>query len=415
LNETLKEGGRSGAGREKHRLRRLLVVAEFGLALTLLGGAGLAIRSFWNLTRVDLGIRADHVLSFGLRMPAGRLKTGTEMINFYRQLLEKLQAIPGVTSAAISPGLPTRDTAIGMAFNIVGQPQKEAGQRAASGFQMVSPDFHKTYGVQLVKGRGFTGDDSVGKPRVAVVNENFVRRYMKDMDPIGQRLLIDALIPGAAQVGPPVEWEIVGVFRNIRYGLRNEDASEIDVPFNQSPQPSMNVALRTAGDPAEVRKSAAAVVNSLNSDLALNDVRSMDEVVDQSFIGERFTVLLFATFAVSALLLAAIGIYGVMAFTVAQRTHEIGLRMALGADRREVIRLVLKEGIALAVIGSAVGLVGASFVGRAMQSLLFGVGAFDTGAFAAVSMTLLASALLACLLPAQRAAKVDPMVALRYE
>lgn len=416
LNETLKEGGRSGTGRERHRLRRILVVSEFGLALTLLAGAGLAIRSFWNLTRVDLGVRSDHVLSFALPVPDTHFANSEHIVTFYRQLLEKLQAIPGVSKAEVATGTPIQGTGFGMPFNVVGEPPKEAGARNGAGFQMVSPDYYQTFGIRIVKGRSFTDRDVEGSPRVAIVNENFARRFLPGADPIGKRLVVEQLIPGVTKLGPSLEWEIVGVANNVRTnGVRREDFAEIDVPFYQSPWPGMNVAVRTAGDPGEMTKSVAAVISSMDPDLAMDNVKTMDQVIDDSFVGDRFVTALYGTFAAVALVLAAIGIYGVMAFSVAQRTHEIGLRMALGADRREVIRLVLKEGILLAVVGSAIGLVGACFVGRAMSGVLFRVGTVDFGAFTAVSVTLLLAALLACYVPAQRAAKVDPMVALRYE
>ncbi len=416
LNETLKEGGRTGTGRERHRLRKILVVSEFGLALTLLAGAGLAIRSFWNLTRVDLGVRSDHILSFGLPVPNTRFSNSEQIVTFYRQLLEKLQAIPGVAKAEVATGTPIQGTGFGMPFNIVGEPPKEAGARDGAGFQMVSPGYYQTFGIQIVRGRSFTDRDVDGSPRVAIVNENFVRRFLPGADPIGKRLVVEQLIPGVTKLGPSLEWEIVGVANNVRTnGVRREDFAEIDVPFYQSPWPGMNVAVRTAGDPAQMTKSVAAVISSMDPDLAMDNVKTMDQIIDDSFVGDRFVTALYGTFAAVALLLAAIGIYGVMAFSVAQRTHEIGLRMALGADRREVITLVLKEGILLAVVGSAIGLVGACFVGRAMSGVLFRVGTVDFGAFSVVSLTLLLAALLACYVPAQRAAKVDPMVALRYE
>ena len=414
-NETLKEGGRSGTGRERHRLRRILVISEFALALTLLGGAGLAIRSFSNLSRVDLGIRSDHVLSFGLSVPDTRFSKPGQIVNFYRQLLEKIQALPGVTHTAFSTGLPTQGTGFGMPFNIAGQPPKEAGARSGAGFQMVTTDYFQTYGIQLVKGRSFTEHDTDGSPRVAMVNENFVRRFLPGVDPIGKRVIVEQLIPGVTKLGPPLEWEIVGVFHNVRNGLRNEDFGEIDVPFYQSPWPSMGVAVRTSGDPTEISKSIGAAISSMDPNLAMADVKTMDQIVDESFVGDRFVTMLYGTFAAVALVLAAVGIYGVMAFSVAQRTHEIGLRMALGANRGAVVGLVLKEGVLLALIGSAVGLVGACFVGRAMRGILFGVGTVDLVAFGAVSLTLMISALFACYVPAQRASKVDPLVALRYE
>jgi predicted permease len=416
LSETLKEGGRSGTGSGRHNLRRGLVISEFGLALTLLAGAGLAIHSFWNLTKVDLGVRTDHILTFGLPIHPEHFSDTKQIATFYRQMLDKLRALPGVTEVSAATGLPLEGTGFGMTFDVVGQPVLDAGSKHGAGFQMVTPDYFKTFDIQITKGRGITEQDVDGSPRVALVNENFVRRYLAGVDPIGQRLMIQQLIPGVTKLGPPVEWQIVGVFHTVRSGgLRGENFAEIDVPFYQSPWPSMNGAIRTSGDPAAMSKSVAGVVASMDPDLALSSVKTMDQVVDESLTGDKFITVLYLTFALVALLLAAVGIYGVMAFSVAQRTHEIGLRMALGADRNHVLTLVLREGVALAFIGLGIGLVGAFFVGRAIRGTLYGVGTIDFTAFSAVSILLLVSALLACYFPAQRATKVDPMVALRYE
>jgi putative ABC transport system permease protein len=416
LNETLKEGGRSGTGRGRNNLRRGLVIAEFGLALTLLAGAGLAIHSFWNLTRVDLGTRTDHILTYELHIQPQHFTGPQQIVTFYRQLLDKLLALPGVSNAEIGTGTPLEGTYFGMDFDIVGQPKLEAGSRHGAGFQMVTPDYFKTFGIQLLKGRGFTEQDIDGSPRVAMVNEDFVRRYFPGVDPIGQRLTIEQLIPAGSKLGSAVDWEIVGVFHTVRSGgFKNDNFPEIDVPFYQSPWPTVNGAVRTSGDPETITKSVAAVVASMDPDIALAYVKTMDQVLDANLLGDRFITVLYLTFAVVALLLAAVGIYGVMAFSVAQRTHEIGLRMALGADRNQVLGLVLKEGIVLAAIGLGLGLGGAYFVGRAIRGTLYGVGSVDFTAFSLVSVLLLMSALLACYFPAQRATKVDPMVALRYE
>ncbi len=416
LNETLKEGGRTGTTSARHHVRRLLVVTEFGLALALLASAGLALHSFFNLTRVDLGVRTDHILAFDYPNTDKRLQNSEAIIGFYHQVLEKLRAIPGVTNASVSTGMPVQGTYFGMAFNVVGQPQAVAGNQNNAAFQMVSPGYFQTLGIQMIHGRSLNQEDTARTPRVAVVNENFVRRYLPGSDPLGKRITAQQIIPGVTGFGPPVEWQIIGVFHNVRGGnLRNDDRAEIDVPFDQSPWPQVSIAVRTAADPLAMTKSIVAAMNSMESDIALANLKSMDQIVDDSLVGDRFLALLYGTFAAVALLLAAVGIYGVMAFSVAQRTHEIGLRMALGAAREQVLALVLKEGLALAMVGLGIGLIGASLVGRAMRGMLYGVGSFDVSAFGSVATVLLGAALLACFIPARRAAKVDPMVALRYE
>ncbi len=415
-NETLKEGGRSGTGAGRHRLRRSLVVGEFALALTLLAGAGLAIHSFWNLARVDPGFRTDHILTFNLAVPEKRLTQPEQIVTYYRQLVERIESLPGVIRAEAATGMPLQGTNFGMPFTIAGKPVADPSARPGAGFQMVTPGFFQTFGIQMAKGRAFTDQDTATSVRVAIVNETFVNRYFAGVDPLTQRILVEQLIPGVTKLGPPLEWQIVGVFRNIHNGgIRNEGFPEIDVPFAQSPWPQASMAVRTTGDPGEMTKSIAAVVHTVDPDLALAQVQTMDQILSQSLVTDRFTTSLYATFATIALILAAVGIYGVMAFAVAQRTHEIGLRMALGASQDHVLRLILKEGVVLAAIGLGIGLVGACFVGRAMRGLLYGVGTIDVAAFSAVAVTLFVAAVLACYVPANKAAKVDPMVALRYE
>jgi predicted permease len=414
-NETLKEGGRSGTGAGRKRLRQALVIAEFALALTLLAGAGLAIHSFWNLARVDLGVRTDHILTFSLPVPEKRLTQPAQIVSFYRQLVEKLESLPGVVHAQVATGMPLQGPGFGMPFMIAGKPVSDPSTRPGAGFQMVTPDYFQIFGIQIVKGRGFTDQDVAGHVRVAVVNETLAKKYFSDVDPLSQRLIVEDLIPGVTKLGPPVEWQIVGVFRNVRNGVRNDGFPEIDVPFWQSPWPQVSMAVRTTGDPVAMNKSIAAAVHSLDPELALANIKTMDQIRGEALVTDRFNTALYGCFATVALLLAAVGIYGVMAFAVAQRTHEIGLRMALGASRDHVLGLILKEGIVLAAIGLGVGLVGACFVGRAMRGLLYGVGTIDAAAFAVVAIALFAAALFACYMPANRAAQVDPMVALRYE
>lgn len=415
-NETLKEGGRSGTGAGRHRLRRALVVGEFTLALTLLAGAGLAIHSFWNLARVNPGFRADHLLTFNLPVPEKRLTQPEQMVTYYRQLVEGIETLPGVVRAEAGTGMPLQGTNFGMPFTIAGKPFADPSARPGAGFAMVTPGYFQTFGIQMAKGRAFTDQDTANSVRVAIVNETFVNRYLSGVDPLTQRVVVEQLIPGVTKLGSPLEWQIVGVSRNVHNGgIRSDGFPEIDVPFAQSPWPQASMAVRTTGDPAEMSKSIAAVVHSVDPNLALADVKTMDQIMSESLVSDRFTTVLYFSFAMVALLLAAVGIYGVMAFAVAQRTHEIGLRMALGASQDHVLKLILREGVILAAIGLALGLVGACFVGRAMRGLLYGVGTIDAAAFGAVAFALFAAALLACYVPANKASKVDPMIALRYE
>jgi putative ABC transport system permease protein len=414
LNEVLKLGGRTGAGGGRRNALRLLVIAEFSLALTLLACGGLALKGFWNLTQVDLGIRRDHVLTFRLPVPHQRLEGANQIRSYYRQMLEKIVAIPGVKNAAALTGIPARGPGFGMAFSVVGQPAVNPSDRPGAGFQMITPGYIDALGIRVIKGRKFDEHDTETSTRVAMVNENFVNRFLAGVDPLTQRITVDELVPGGT-VGKLIEWQIVGVFHNVRGAGIREEYPEIYVPFWQSPWPETSMVVRTDGDPKGAIKTVAAAVNSVDPDLPLAGLKTIDEIVDESLAIDRFSVVLFASFGVLGLLLAAVGIYGVMAFGVAQRTQEFGVRMALGAQRSLVVSLVLKEGTLLAVLGALLGLGGAYIVGRVMESTLYGVGAIDTRAFGAVSLLLLVVAWLACLIPALRASRVEPMVALRSE
>jgi putative ABC transport system permease protein len=414
--ESLKEGGRSGTSAGSHRLRRGLIIGEFGLALSLLAGAGLAIHSFWNLTRVDLGVRTDHVLTFALNHPSDRFKSPEEMNTYYQQMLSVVGSAPGVSSAASVTGMPLRYHSDGMPFTLVGGPTyADPSQRPGAGFQSVSPDYFTTFGIQVLKGRSFNNQDTASSVRVAIVNEEFTRRYLKGMDPFQQRLSIEQIIPGLPKLGPAVEWQIVGIIHNVRYGDFRDDDPEIDVPFAQSLAPSVNIGVRTAEDPAAMSKSIAAAVHSVDPRIALAHVRTMDQVKEESLGEDRYTMVLFACFAAVALLLAAVGIYGLMAYAVSQRTREMGLRIALGASRLRVIWLILKEASLLAVVGLGIGLAGAVLVGRTMRTTLYGVGTMDFSVIVAVGMILFSTALFASYLPARRAALIDPMKALRTD
>ena len=416
LSDVLKESGRSASSAGRHGLRRTLVVLEFALALTLLAGAGLVIHSFYKLTRVDLGFRQDHVLTFFLPVTNERF-TKPEQINaFYRQLLDQIGALPGITAVSASTGMPIIGTNFGMPFHLAGQAVTDPSSRPGAGFNMVSPEYYKTFGIRFDKGRAISAQDVAGGLPVAVVNETFAKKYLANLDPLSQRVVVEQLIPGVTKLGPPIEWQIVGVYHNIHNGgVRGDGFPEIDVPFVQSPWPQAGLAVRTFGDPARMTKSITAVVRSVDPNLPLDQVKTMDQLVDESLAGDRFSTVLFSSFAGVALLLAAIGIYGVMSFAVAQRTHEIGLRIALGAGPNQVLRLVLGEGMVLAFLGLLVGLAGTYFIGRVMKTLLYQVNAMDPAAISAVASVLLLSAFFACYIPARRATQVDPMVALREE
>jgi putative ABC transport system permease protein len=415
ISETLKEGGRVMGG-ARHRLRLALVVVEFGLALTLLSGGGLAIHSLLNVAAADLGFNTEHLLTFSLPVPNEKL-TGPEQVStFYEQLLARVQAVPGVLSASVSTGMPVSGTGFGMPFTIVGKPVKDPGQRPGAGFNMVTPDYFKTFGIRMTRGRAFTEQDRAGSVPVAIVNDVFVSRYFKGVDPLTQRLLVEQLIPGVTKLGPAIEWQIVGVYAKVRNaGPKDDGFPEIDVPFWQSPWPGTVMAVRSAGAASGMQQGIAAAIRASDADLPMADVKTMEQLVHESMAGDRFMTVLFASFAAVALALAAFGIFGVMSFVVAQRTHDIGLRMALGAGRRRVLTEVLREGMGTALVGVVVGTAGAYGVGRAMQGMVYGVGNFDLTAFFLVVIALLGSALAACLIPARRAASVDPMVALREE
>jgi putative ABC transport system permease protein len=414
--ESLKDGGRAGTGAGGHKLRRGLIMGEFGLALSLLVGAGLAIHSFWNLTRVDLGVRTDHILTFRLEQPRGRFENPAQMNIYNQRILSVLRSVSGVSDVATLTGTPLRGPSDGMPFALVGgQTYGDPSQRPSTGFQSVSPEYFKTFGIQLVKGRAFTDQDTASSVRVAMVNQEFASRYLKDIDPIKQRLSIEQVIPGLPKLGPAVEWQIVGIFHNVRYGDFRDAYPEVDVPFAQSLSPDVTIGVRTAEDPAAMTKTIAGAVHSIDRQIALAQVRTMDQLKDESLAEDKFTMVLFLSFAVVALLLAAIGIYGLMAFAVSRRTQEIGLRLALGASKNRVIWLILKEASLLAIIGLGIGLGGSVLVGRTMRTTLYGVGTMDFSVIVAVGMILFFTSLLASYLPARRAASIDPMQALRTD
>jgi putative ABC transport system permease protein len=413
--EFLKDGGRSGTGAGSQKLRRALIMGEFALALSLLAGAGLAMHSFWNLTRVDLGVRTDHVLTFRLVQPEGRFRSLEQMYSYNQQVLSALRSVSGVSAAATVTGMPLRFHSDGMTLKVVGVTYAERSQQPGAGFQSISPDYFETFGIQMNQGRAFTEQDTAPSVRVAIVNEEFANRFLKGMDPLRQRLSIAQLIPGSPQLGPEVEWQIVGVCHNVRYGDFRDDNPEVDVPFAQSLSPNVTIGIRTAEDPAAMTKTIAAAVHSVDLQIALASLRTMDQVKDESLGEDRYTMVLFASFAAVALLLAAVGIYGLMAFGVAQRTQEIGLRLALGAGKLGVIWLILREACLLAAVGLGIGFAGSVLVARTMRTTLYGVAAMDFAVIVSVAVILFFTAMFASYLPARRAASIDPMQALRTD
>ena len=415
-NETLKRGGRS-VSTGNRGLRNTLVVVKFALALSLLAGAALTVHSFINRMQVDLGIKTDHVLTFYLPVPDGRLTKPEEINSFYGELVRRIEAVPAVKRASAATGLPLEGTGFGMPFNVVGAAVGDRSSRPGAGFQMATPGYFDTFGVRLVKGRAFSERDTATTSKVALVNEAFVQKYLAGKDPLTQSISVEQLIPGVTKLGPDIAWQIIGVFHDVENGgrLGSPNRPEIDVPFWQSPWPGAGMAVRTGMNPEQLQKAIAAAVHSLDSTLPLANVRTLDRVKEDRFVTDRFGMILYGSLAGVALILAALGIYGVMQFSVAQRIPEIGLRMALGAGQGDVIRGVLQEGLVLAAGGLLIGCGGAYLVGRAMQSTLYGTGAIDWRAFLVVGAILLFTALLACYVPARRASTVDPMIALREE
>ncbi len=414
LSETLKQGSRSVSGGRRKHTQAVLVMAEFALALTLLGGAAMALHSFWNLTHVDLGVRTDNILTCNLQPPKPDLRHSDQIITDARNLLAKVNSLPGVKSVALASNMPLHGHD-SFPFSVAGEPVNEKNMPVAD-LEIMTPSYVDTFGVQLVKGRLLADSDNFGSPNVVVVNQSFVDRYLSGMDPLDQRLLMRLAEPGN-KLAAPTSWQIVGVFHGIRNGehLNEETTPQIFVPYWQVPIPDMGLAVRSADDPALLTHSIRAAVASTLAGYTLEDIRTMQQSVESELVSDRFGTALFGAFATLALLLAALGIYGVMAFAVAQRTHEIGLRIALGAQRQDIVWLVLTDALKLALAGTGAGSVGVVILGRIMHSTLYGVNTIDSGSFGIVAALLLTVATVASYLPARRSAKVDPIVALRSE
>ncbi len=408
LTRALKEGSRGSRGRASTRARNTLVVAEIALAVMLLAGAGLLLRSFARLQKVDLGFQAAHVLKLHLTLPDARYDEDAKRRAFVDGLIERLQGLPGVESAGATVyGLPLTGGANVWSFTIAGRPPVPAGQEDNIRSSMATPGFFRTLGIRMVRGRPLDARDRDGAPQVAVINEAAVHRFFPGEDPLGKRIVLD---PQADPNGV----EIVGILHDFKQNaLAQEIEPQMFVPYAQRPGASLAVVVRTKSDPAALTPAVAAQVRELDPDLPVYAARTMEEVLALSSAQPKFYMLLLGGFALIALVLAAVGIYGVIGYTVRQRTQEIGIRMALGATRDRVLRMVVRQGMTLALGGAAAGLVGALVATRWMQSLLYQVSAMDPAIYSTVAVVLVAVAAVASWLPARRAAGTEPLLALR--
>jgi len=410
VSEMLKQNSRS-VGR-RMPVQQLLVIAEFALAVTLLAGAGMTLHSFWNLTRVDLGVRTDHILMGSLEVPKGPRANPEQTLARGRLLLARVTSLPNVQSAALVSSLPLQGHD-SFPFRIAGKPVTDTNRPQAD-LEVATPGYFGTFGVQLVRGRFLNEDDRSEGMRVIVVSQSFVDKYLQGVDPLDQRVVFDSFSPKPEE-RHPVEWRIVGVFHSVRNGqhLNDEIVPQMFIPFAQAASPYMSLTIRTTLDPDLVSKSVHDAVGQALPGYSLADIETMDHLVSTQLTGDRFGMVLFGGFALLALGLAALGIYGVMAFAVAQRTQEIGLRMALGAQQNDIARMILWDALKLAVYGVGIGLAGVVSLGYLLRSTLYGVKAVDLPSFLVVAVALLLVAAIASLLPARRSARIDPMIAMR--
>jgi putative ABC transport system permease protein len=409
LNEALKSGGRGDAGRAGHsRLRSILVVSEVALSLVLLISAGLMVRSFIAMQHADLGIKPENVLAMQVSLPRESYEDKNKRLNFYQQLLSRVETMPGVMNAGIINIVPFSSSYTSRNFQIVGQPPLAKGKEPYVEIRVTTPGYFDAIGTSLRGGRLFTSQDDANAARVILVNEEFSRRFLPGQQALGQRLELD---------GDPKEiHEIIGVVADVK----NDDLDEAPdpaayLPYSQNPYLTMNVVIRVTQDPTGMVAAVRSEVSTLEPGLPVSNVKTVNQMIYERVSPKRLMTYILAVFALCALLLASVGIYGVMSYSVSQRTQEIGIRMALGARATDVLKLVVSNGMKLTVIGVAIGLAGAFGLTRLLANLLFHVTPTDSLTFAGVAASLIAVALLASYIPARRATKVDPLVALRDE
>jgi putative ABC transport system permease protein len=413
LNSSLKSGSRTGGGGEsKGRLRNGLVMAEVALALVLLICAGLLIQSFARLGQVQTGVRTERLLTARVGLPDSAYSKNEQTIAFFEQFLTRLRALPGVESASTIVPLPLSQSNMVTTYDIEERPLPD-GQQAAAPVRIIDNDYFKTMGVPLRRGRAFNEHDRFDSTAVVIVNERFAEKVFPGQNAIGKRIK-----PGfSADEGPEKMREIVGIAGNVKHrSLKNDDTPEMYLPQTQIPFNIMTLVVRTSvSDPANLTSAIRSELATLDRNIPLTSIRLFDEYISRSLARPRFNALLLSIFAGTALLLTAIGIYGVMAYSVAQRTNEIGIRIALGAGKSSIFRLVVGQAMTLVGISLVVGLAGAFAATRLLNSLLFGVGASDPMTFIAIVLLVSAVAFIAAWLPARRATRVDPIIALRAE
>ena len=409
LNDALKEGGRSSTGDvRRHRMRNLLVVSEVALSLVLLIGAGLLIRSFGRLEAVNPGFNPDRLLTMSVHLSGSKYSQDPQVVSFFQQAVEHVRHLPGVRSAGAINFLPLTGMASATGFTVVGRPVPKAGEHPGTEVRVVASDYFRTMGIPLLKGRNFTEHDTQKSPRVLIVSASLAHRFFPDEDPVGKKLIIEW--------ADSIPDEIVGVVGDILHdGLDSRPEPMIYWPEARMPYNFMTLVVRAHGDPMSMASTVIREIRDIDPEQPVADVQPMNDVVAESVSRQRFNMLLLTVFAGLAVALAAVGIYGVMANGVTERTHEIGIRIALGAKRADVMRMVLGQGMAPALAGIAIGLAVAFVLTRLMKSLLFEVRATDPATYAGLSFALLLVALVACFVPAWRATSVDPTVALRYE
>jgi putative ABC transport system permease protein len=414
LSETMKEGGRgSTEGGRGQLVRNALVVLEVASALVLLVGAGLMIKSFTRLQKVEVGFEADSVLTVSLALPKSKYPEENRQVAFYQQLLEKVGRLPGVRTAGATSGVPLSNEDFVLAFLIQGQPAQAPGPGQTTNYYSVSADYFKAMGIRLIRGRLFTERDAINAPLVAIINETMARNLFPDEDPIGKRITFDV------NQDKPAWLEIVGIVGDVKhYGLDKATTMQTYGPYTQQTLSYMTLVVRAAGDPENLTAAIRREVLSLDKEQPISNIRTLDQLVSTSIAQQQFSMLLFGIFAAAAMILASIGIYGVLSYSVTQRTHEIGIRLALGAQTSDVLRLVVRQGLLLTIVGIAGGIAAALTLAKLLTSfseLLYEVKATDPLTFGLVAFGLLLIAFAACYLPARRATKVDPMIALRGE